>query len=191
MRMPVAPAAIFAALPLFALAACGGAEPADDAPLGDDAAMMEAPAVPQNATATLLDADGNEVGRVTATGSSGGVTIGLTLSGMAPGMRGVHVHETGACTPDFAAAGGHWNPGGMTHGLEGDEGQHAGDMPNIEIGADGTGTLSYMLSMEASFEGLMDGDGSAFVVHADADDQMTDPSGNSGDRIACGVFEAA
>lgn len=187
MRMTAA----LAALPLFALAACGGSEPADDAAMGDDAAMMEAPVGPQNAMATLLDADGNEVGTVTATGSGGGVTIDLTLSGMEPGMRGVHVHETGACTPDFAAAGAHWNPGGMTHGLEGDEGQHAGDMPNIEIGADGTGTLSYMLSMEASFEGLMDADGSAFVVHADADDQMTDPSGNSGDRIACGVFEAA
>ncbi|MCL6252030.1 superoxide dismutase family protein [Altererythrobacter sp. KTW20L] len=191
MRITVAPAALLAALPLFALAACGGSEPADDAGMGDDTAMMEAQSGPQNAMATLLDADGNEVGTVTATGSGGGVTIDLTVMGLEPGMRGVHIHETGSCSPDFSAAGGHWNPAGMSHGLESEGGQHAGDMPNLEVGADGTGTLSYMLSMEASFEGLMDADGSAFVIHAGEDDQTTDPSGNSGDRIACGVFEAA
>lgn len=186
MRMTVARAA----LPLFALAACGS-DPAEDVP-ADDAMMADAAATSaQNAVATLLDADGNEVGMVTATGSGGGVTIDLMVSGMEPGMRGVHVHETGACTPDFAAAGAHWNPETMTHGLEGDDGQHAGDMPNLEVGADGTGSLSYMLAMEASFDGLLDGDGSAFVIHADEDDQVTDPSGNSGDRIACGVFAAA
>lgn len=178
-----------AALPLFALAACGS-EPAEDA-AADDAMMMDAAAGAQNAVATLMDADGNEVGMVTATGSGGGVTIDLMVSGMEPGMRGVHVHETGACTPDFAAAGAHWNPESMTHGLEGDDGQHAGDMPNLEVGEDGTGSLSYMLAMEASYEGLLDADGSAFVIHADEDDQVTDPSGNSGDRIACGVFSAA
>lgn len=185
MRLTVA----LAAIPLFALAACGGSEPADDAAMSDDAAVTDAGAA-QSAVATLLDATGNEVGTVTATGSGGGVTIDLSVSGMEPGLRGVHVHETGACTPDFAAAGGHWNPETMMHGLEGDDGQHAGDMPNIEVAADGTGTLSYMLAMGASFEGLMDGDGSAFVIHAGEDDQVTDPSGNSGDRIACGVFAA-
>jgi Cu-Zn family superoxide dismutase len=180
-----------AAVPLFALAACGSPDPAEDA-AADDAMMMDAAgAGAQYAVATLMDADGNEVGMVTATGSGGGVTIDLMVSGMEPGTRGVHVHETGACTPDFAAAGTHWNPEAMTHGLEGDDGQHAGDMPNLEVGEDGTGTLSYMLAMEASFEGLLDDDGSAFVIHADEDDQVTDPSGNSGDRIACGVFAAA
>lgn len=179
-----------AALPLFALAACGSPEADGDA-TGDDAAMMAgADTGPQVATAALMLADGTEVGTVTATGSGGGVTIDVSVTGMEPGLKGVHVHETGACTPDFAAAGAHWNPANMTHGLEGAEGQHAGDMPNIEIGEDGSGTLSYMLAMEATFEGLMDADGSAFVVHAAEDDQMTDPSGESGDRLACGVFAA-
>ena len=179
-----------AALPLLALAACGSSDDAAETTV-DDSAMMEAQAGPQDASATLLNAEGAEMGTVTATGSGGGVTINLTVSGMEPGQYGVHVHETGACTPDFAAAGAHWNPGGMTHGIDGDDGQHAGDMPNLEVGADGTGTLSYMLAMEATFEGLMDADGSAFVLHAGPDDQVTDPSGDSGDRIACGVFAAA
>lgn len=96
---------------------------------------------------------------------------------------------TGKCdAPKFESAGGHWNPTGAKHGLEDPAGQHAGDMPNLVVGEDGRGTLSYELQ-GATFEGLLDSDGSAMVIHASVDDQKTDPSGNSGDRIACGIFE--
>ena len=184
------------ALPLLALgaatlAACGGNDAAEE-PAADGMAMEDGAATGagETATATLLTADGEEVGTVTATGSAGGITIDVSAMNMPEGLHGVHVHTVGSCDDGFAAAGGHWNPDESMHGLEGDDGQHAGDMPNLEIGADGTGSLTYMLSMSATFAGLMDEDGSAFIVHAGEDDQTTDPSGDSGDRIACGVFTA-
>ena len=143
----------------------------------------------QTVVAPLRKADGTPAGAATATVlPSGRISITVAVLGISPGPHGVHVHTTGACTPTFAAAGGHWNPGGATHGLEGAPGQHAGDMPNITVNADGTGTLTYLLDPAATLAGLQDADGSAFVVHAGPDDQVTDPAGNSGDRIACGVF---
>lgn len=182
---------VIALMTLPLLAACGGVDEAADA--GEDAMATDemAMAGPQEATAMLMTADGTEVGTVTATGSAGGVTMSIEAMNMPAGTHGVHVHQTGACEPDFTAAGGHWNPDESTHGLEGDDGQHAGDMPNLEIAEDGTGSLQYMLTMSATWEGLMDEDGSAFIVHAGPDDQVTDPSGDSGDRIACGVFTAS
>lgn len=141
--------------------------------------------------APLMKADGTPVGAATVLAVAGGrVAVAVTVFGMSPGKHGVHVHTTGACTPSFAAAGGHWNPAGMTHGLNDPAGQHAGDMPNIDVKADGTGTLTYTLAQGATLAGMLDADGSAFIVHAGEDDQQTDPSGNSGDRIACGVFAA-
>ena len=145
----------------------------------------------QTLVAPLVKADGTPAGAATATVlPSGRIAINVAVLGVSPGPHGVHVHTTGACSPTFAAAGGHWNPGGATHGLDGANGQHAGDMPNIAVGSDGTGTLTYTLDPAATLAGLLDADGSAFVVHAGPDDQVTDPSGNSGDRIACGVFAA-
>ena len=91
--------------------------------------------------------------------------------------------------PKFASAGGHWNPAARQHGLDNPQGHHAGDMPNLTVAADGTGKLQYTLA-GATLAGLLDADDSAFVVHAMRDDQKTDPSGMSGDRIACGVFKA-
>tara|TARA_A100001391_G_scaffold142054_1_gene99842 strand:+ start:7332 stop:7901 length:570 start_codon:yes stop_codon:yes gene_type:complete len=184
------------ALPLLALgtatlAACGGNDDAEE-PAIDDIAIDDGAAAGAGeiATATLLTADGEDVGTVTATGSAGGITIDVEARNMPEGLHGVHVHTVGSCEDGFAAAGGHWNPAEAKHGLEAEDGQHAGDMPNIEIAADGTGSLTYMLAMSATFDGLMDDDGSAFIVHAGEDDQVTDPSGDSGDRIACGVFTA-
>ncbi|MXO70188.1 superoxide dismutase family protein [Alteraurantiacibacter buctensis] len=143
------------------------------------------------ATATLAKADGTPVGAAVAMQRPDGrIELVVTVRGLSPGKHGVHVHTTGACQPTFAAAGGHWNPGGATHGLEGAAGQHAGDMPNIDVGANGTGMLTYALDPAATLAGMFDADGSAFVVHAGEDDQRTDPAGNSGDREACGVFVA-
>lgn len=141
--------------------------------------------------APLLKADGTPVGAATVLAMEGGrVAVAVTVYGMTPGKHGVHVHTTGACAPNFAAAGGHWNPDNMAHGLSDPAGQHAGDMPNIEVKADGTGTLTYTLAQGATLAGVLDADGSAFIVHAGEDDQRTDPAGNSGDRVACGVFAA-
>jgi len=144
----------------------------------------------EQAVADLRTADGAAAGQATAASRNGGVMLTLQVEGLPPGPHGVHVHMTGKCdAPKFESAGGHWNPANAHHGLEAPAGQHAGDMPNLVVEKNGRGTLTYELK-GATFAGLMDADGSAMVVHASADDQKTDPSGNSGDRIACGIFKA-
>ena len=184
-----------AAILTLALAACGSPEPADETPAAPatptaDQPTPDAAGAATSAVAALRTAEGAAAGSATATaGADGLVRIALNVQGLPPGPHGVHVHTTGRCdAPTFQTAGGHWNPTNATHGLEDPAGQHAGDMPNLTVGADGAGTLEYQL-VGASLDGLLDADGSAFVVHAGEDDQRTDPSGNSGDRIACGVFE--
>lgn len=153
------------------------------------AGMNETGGTSQRAMATLQTAQGAAAGSVTASAADGGVRVALNVEGLPPGEHGAHVHTTGRCdAPAFESAGGHWNPTNAQHGLEDPDGQHAGDMPNLTVGPDGRGTLEYAL-LGGSFEGLLDGDGSALVIHASADDQRTDPSGDSGDRIACGVFQ--
>ncbi|RIK56265.1 MAG: superoxide dismutase [Chloroflexi bacterium] len=149
----------------------------------------------RSATAELQNATGDTVGTATFTQAGDGpVQIHVEVTGLTdaqPGPHGIHIHETGACTPDFAAAGGHFNPTGAQHGLDNANGPHAGDLPNIEFADDGSATYDTTTDLITLGEGdssLFDADGSALVIHADADDQMTDPSGNSGDRIACGVI---
>ena len=178
--------AVSAAILALAVASCGSPDGADEATmdtLSEDGA--------QQAVAMIQTAEGESVGSATATEAGGSVLISLNVEGLSPGERGVHVHMTGACEgPDFQSAGGHWNPNDAQHGLHNPAGQHAGDMPNLVVGEDGTGSLEYQL-VGGTFDGLLDADGSAFVIHAMADDQVTDPSGNSGDRIACGIFQAS
>jgi Cu-Zn family superoxide dismutase len=116
------------------------------------------------------------------------VRVDVAAEGLPPGTHGIHVHTTGRCeAPAFASAGPHWNPTARQHGRKNPEGAHHGDLPNISIGADGRGTLQFTLA-DAEFAQLFDADGAALVVHAAADDERTDPSGNSGGRIACGVI---
>ncbi len=141
-----------------------------------------------SAIARLRTAAGADVGRAVVSADAGRLRVAITAMAMPPGVHGVHVHTAGRCdAPDFATAGGHWNPGMTQHGTRNTAGPHAGDLPNLTIAADGTGSLSMMLP-SGTIDGLFDADGSAFVVHAAADDLRTDPSGNSGARIACGVF---
>ena len=144
----------------------------------------------QTARATLMTPNGTQVGQVTAVPAGDGLHVRLTATGLPPGLHGAHIHQTGQCTPpDFTSAGGHWNPTNASHGTMDDRpGAHAGDLPNLVVGPDGTGTL-VANTPAGTFDGLFDADGSAFVVHAGADDLRTDPSGNSGSRIACGVFQ--
>ena len=157
---------------------------------GEDPAMPMANG-PALATAYLRTAANANVGTVTATEvTGGGVRVSIDATGMPSGPHGVHVHMTGRCdSPSFETAGGHWNPTNMQHGAQNPAGPHAGDLPNLLIGTDGRGLLAINLP-SGTMAGLLEGDGSAFIVHSGPDDMMTDPSGNSGSRIACGVFQA-
>lgn len=184
MRQTIFPAAILT----IGLAACGSPDLAED-PADDTVMQDQTQEENMRAMATLMTPEGQEVGTALAMQSGDDVTIAVEATNLPPGTHGVHVHETGSCSPDFSAAGGHWNPTGQSHGLEDPEGQHAGDMPNLEVAEDGSASLQYTLEGGATWDGLMDADGSALIVHSGEDDQTTDPSGDSGDRIACGVFQ--
>jgi Cu-Zn family superoxide dismutase len=141
------------------------------------------------ATASLRTPANVEAGRASATEVADGLRFAVEVSGLPAGTHGVHVHTTGRCdAPDFASAGGHWNPTQTKHGSMNPQGPHQGDMPNLIVGADGRGTVAATIP-GATMAALMDTDGAAFVVHAGPDDLTTDPAGNSGGRIACGVFQ--
>ena len=153
---------------------------------------LAAPALAvDTASAVLKDASGKEVGAATFTVTPSGVLISLDLTAVPPGEHGFHVHTTGKCEPpDFKSAGPHFNPDQTKHGFMTPEGPHAGDLPNLHVPADGKLQVEVLepnvtLSGEAP---LLDADGSALVIHAGADDYKTDPGGNSGNRIACGVI---
>lgn len=172
----------------LALAGCGSDTDQPAAPAPAPAAESRADAVPMTATAMLKTADGKDAGTVTATEREDGILIAVSASAMTPGEHGIHVHMTGKCEgPKFESAGGHWNPSGAKHGLSNPQGQHHGDMPNLVVASDGSGKMDYTIR-ETRFAEMLDADGAALVVHAKADDQKTDPSGDSGDRVACGVF---
>jgi len=140
----------------------------------------------------VKNGQGQTVGTATLTQLSNGVRVILDARGLPPGEKGVHVHEVGRCEgPAFTSAGGHFNPDKKQHGLQNPGGPHAGDLPNITIGSDGTGrleTLTDRISLSAGAKSVFDADGSAIVIHAAPDDFKTDPTGNSGARIACGVI---
>ena len=137
----------------------------------------------------LVNSAGQSVGTVRAWQTAGGVSFRISASGLPHGPHGVHVHAVGRCDPpDFKSAGAHWNPVGRQHGMNNPAGPHAGDLPNVEVAANGVLTATLTLP-NASMTSLLDADGAALVVHASADDYKTDPSGNSGARIACAVIQ--
>lgn len=146
-------------------------------------------------TTNLLGPGDEQIGTATVTQEAGGVHVAATLSGLPAGSYAIHLHAVGKCEgPAFTTAGGHFNPGMKQHGNLNPMGEHAGDLPNLTIGADGKGSLDAMRSGMRLVDGdapLLDGDGAAIVLHAGPDDYKTDPSGNSGARIACGVLVAA
>ncbi|MHA6718063.1 superoxide dismutase family protein [Sphingomonas sp. RS6] len=146
---------------------------------------------PHRAQAELRDAAGKAVGTAVAEEIDGSIRVIVDVRGLSEGDHGVHVHTVGKCVaPDFTSAGGHWNPTAQQHGKDNPMGPHAGDLPNMHVDEQGAGHLTFKLS-GGTFATLMDADGAALVVHAGEDDYKTDPSGNSGGRIACGVFQAA
>lgn len=146
-----------------------------------------------HASARIVDAAGNEVGFARFTEDATGLLhVNVHVKGISTGQHGIHLHAVGSCTPMFAAAGGHHNPLARQHGLHNPNGAHAGDLPNLEVNAAGVGRLvgtTDRATLSAGPTTLFDADGSAIIIHADADDQRTDPTGNSGARIACGVIQ--
>jgi superoxide dismutase, Cu-Zn family len=134
----------------------------------------------------LKNGKGEAAGTAQLTQEAKGVKVTLDLHGLAPGQHGIHFHEAAKCEgPDFKSAGGHLNPAGKEHGLDNPKGSHEGDMPNVDADAGG----NIKASVTAPNAKLADlAKGTALVVHAKADDQKTNPSGSSGDRVACGVI---
>ena len=143
------------------------------------------------ASATLRDGQGAEKGDVRLVNTRGGMELRITARGLTPGEHGAHLHMVGSCTgPDFTSAGSHLNPDGKKHGARNPLGSHLGDLPNLVAASNGSGTLTVPLTgtAEELAAQLFDADGTALVIHAGPDDYMTDPTGNSGGRILCGVL---
>jgi Cu-Zn family superoxide dismutase len=144
------------------------------------------------AAASFIHGDGSPAGMARIFTAGGHATIVIDLSGIPPGPHGLHLHTTGKCDgPGFTTAGGHLNPTGRQHGVNNPSGSHLGDLPNLT--ADAAGRISARIHFggdpQALATALFDADGSALVLHAAADDYKTDPAGNSGARIACGVLD--
>jgi Cu-Zn family superoxide dismutase len=160
--------------------------------LGLSALIVSAQAT--QAYAMLKMANGQDAGTAVFTQQTGGVKMVVNAKGLPAGKHGVHIHAVGKCEgPDFTTAGGHFNPENKQHGAQNPQGAHAGDLPNLTIAANGAGTLDVTnakITLGTGATSLFDADGSALVIHAAEDDERTDPTGNSGGRIACGVIVA-
>lgn len=164
-------------------------------PFGANAAAEQAGGV-------LVDGSGNAIGSVQLTQTANGVVVAVNIANSSvvkPGAHGIHFHAIGRCDgPDFTSAGAHFNPTNKQHGAQNANGAHAGDLPNFTVGpgtASGSGytytTTTTMISLSPGAAGIFDTDGVALVIHANPDDERTDPTGNSGGRIACAAIVPA
>ena len=151
-------------------------------------------AVAQSAHAGIVDAQGATIGHADFSTVANGVEISVTVSQLSPGEHGIHIHNVGKCEgPAFTTAGGHFNPTGAHHGVHNamEPHPHLGDLPNLVVSDAGTGKLTFTAVGVTIGDGpnsLFHDGGTSLVIHAKPDDLTNDPSGNSGDRIACGVI---
>src|SRR4051794_359921 len=156
------------------------------------AATPPSPA-PTPSVTEIRKADGSLAARAMIWQGRSGLEVRVQAAGLPAGQYGVHFHGVGRCEGSaFTSAGPHWNPTGRQHGSLNPAGHHMGDLPNLDVDAHGAGRLEFAIAgaSTSGAEGLFDADGTAVVIHAAADDYRTDPSGNSGARIACGVLRA-
>lgn len=174
-------------------AACGGG--AGTAPVATSTRLAAtASPAPLTAKTELKDKDGLTVATAIFTETAAGVKLALAATKLPAGQHGWHIHTTGTCTaPDFASAGAHFNPDSRQHGAQNPQGPHAGDLGNLTVAADGTlktEVTNKAVTLESGkANSLFKEGGTALVIHAMVDDEKTDPSGNSGGRIACGVVQ--
>lgn len=145
-------------------------------------------------TIDMMDSTGKSIGKGELTETSKGLSLRIKVKGLTPGEKAIHVHDTGLCEPpNFNTAGDHVNPTGKEHGFKNKKGYHAGDLPNIIVPKSGEVDLEIMTPLLTLEQGkknsLLDDNGSAIIIHQNADDYVTDPAGNSGSRIACGVIK--
>lgn len=169
------PAYKFALPGIFALAACSTLPPNVTQPTNH---------------ASLIDAQGQAIGMVEWWNEADGTHLHLRARGLSDGLHGMHLHQFGRCdTPDFKSAQGHWNPTDRHHGHRNPTGWHLGDLGNLTVSEGREATANVLLPPGSP--SLIDDDGTALVIHAKPDDEMTDPSGNSGDRVACAVIAPA
>ena len=156
----------------------------------DDAPPPEA--APGTADAALVDGGGRTLARASVSDVGDGIRVRVEAAGLVQGAYGAHIHTSGRCDgPAFTTAGPHWNPTAQQHGKDNPQGMHKGDLPNLLVGTDGRGSFEYTVpgvSIGGRGPRLLDEDGAAIVIHAAPDDYRSDPSGNSGNRIACGVL---
>lgn len=160
-------------------------------PLGIALASLHA-APPVGASATIMNAKGKSIGIATMTETVDGIVLQVNAKGLKKGDHGLHIHRTGKCdAPKFDSAGPHFDIANHQHGRDNPKGAHSGDLPNLSSGKRKMATAQAVIPGVALFgaNGLLDSDGAAIVIHAGPDDYKTDPSGNSGGRIACGVFK--
>lgn len=177
---------IFATLLIVGLASAAAADQAPTPVPAEIPVPVEVPVF------EIRRADGTLAARAMLYARGGAIEVRIQAAGLAPGHYGVHIHAIGRCEgPGFESTGPHWNPAGRRHGTLNPEGHHVGDLPNLEVGAGGGGRLEFAIpgaTLRGGEHSIVDGDGAALVIHADPDDYRTDPSGNSGARIACGIL---
>jgi len=151
-------------------------------------------AAPVNSvTVKVTTAEGKDAGTITLTDKKGAVAFKLDLMGLPPGQHAIHIHQHPLCEPPYATSGPHLNPSGKMHGTKNPEGPHDGDIPlNLKVGSDGTDKSSFTvksISLDpAAPNSVFANGGTSIMIHAGPDDMETDPGGNSGARIACGVI---
>lgn len=142
----------------------------------------------------IINTKGDQIGKATLTQNADLVKIHIEASQLTPGSHGIHIHETGKCDPpDFKTAGAHFNPSEKKHGFNNPQGFHGGDLPNIEVNEDGTVNVEIVTAAvtleKKKPNSIIKKGGTTLIIHADADDYITDPAGNSGERIACGAIK--